>query len=434
MTYVLEINDCELSLCHDDELVYHAPAVALVRDGDILFGDPALRLSRIYPRQTNQHYLARLNADPLPHPVARAANHADLVYLHLQEIQQVWAQDPAELLLAVPGLMSADQLGVLLGIAQECGISIAGFVDSAVAGCSTTLLPPVVHHIDLHLQRACVTRLEVNEEIRRGDTEEVTECGMANLLDGWLNVIADRFVRDTRFDPMHAAETEQQLFNQIYDWSVSGAAGAEIGIEIDYRDHVRRVELPKAVLEEKAGRLFERLADALPANAFLALTARCARQPGILRLLQQRGHDHVVLEPLAVSRGCALNEANIQTPDGTLRLVSHLPALAGTEPAAAATPAAATTDSVASASAAMATASGSSPTHVLVGATAIAVGAGSQPLPLIQGSTGVYLEPASDILLNDKPTDSPTRLEVGDRIRRGEDHFLLIRVEAQRGP
>ncbi|MCZ6617596.1 MAG: hypothetical protein O7E57_05645, partial [Gammaproteobacteria bacterium] len=110
MSYVLELNDSELPLYRGDELLHHSPAIAIVREQGLVFGEQALRLSRSHPQQTNQQYFSRLNADPLPNPIAKASNHADLVYLHLCELEPLIE---GELILAVPGLWSADQLGVL---------------------------------------------------------------------------------------------------------------------------------------------------------------------------------------------------------------------------------------------------------------------------------------------------------------------------------
>ncbi|MCZ6710278.1 MAG: hypothetical protein O7B25_07945, partial [Gammaproteobacteria bacterium] len=310
MTYVLEVNDSGLALYREEELEYHAPAVAVVRQDKILFGEPALRLSRIHPRETNQQYFSRLNADPLAHPVARASNHADLVYLHLQELRGIVQRDPADVVLAVPGILSSDQLAVLLGIAQECGLKIGGFVDAAVVAATTSALPASVYHIDTHLQRACITHLQINSEVHRESAEEVAECGLAHLLDGWVNVIADRFVRDTRFDPLHAAETEQQLYDQVFDWVTSDdVPNAEMGIDVNYRDQVRRVELPRALLRLVFEQRFGKLRDGLPDDAHVVLSARSARLPGLKQFLDHQGHEFAVLGVNALAQGCAANMA-----------------------------------------------------------------------------------------------------------------------------
>jgi hypothetical protein len=236
-----------------------------------------------------------------------------------------------------------------------------------------------------------------------------------------VNVIADRFVRDTRFDPLHAAATEQQLYNQVYDWVTAGDARTEIAIEIDYRDHVRRVELPRSLLEDKAQQRFARLRDAIPDGAPVVLSARSARLPGLKSYLEHHGHEFTVLGGSAVAQGCAAHMAQLRSPGGPLRLVSRLsraeggraaPASARQEPAAAA-PAAESLR----------------PTHSLANAVAVAIGDASQPLQLSESEGGVYLEPGVHVTVNSEPVTAPTRLNVGDEIGSGELRYLMIRVE-----
>ena len=88
MTSILELNDLELTLHKGSEVLYQSPAIAIVRNEELLFGEGAVRLARIHPQQANQQYFNRMNGDPLPQPIRTAANHADLVYLHLKEIAQ----------------------------------------------------------------------------------------------------------------------------------------------------------------------------------------------------------------------------------------------------------------------------------------------------------------------------------------------------------
>ena len=41
---------------------------------------------------------------------------------------------------------------------------------------------------------------------------------MLDLYDIWLRVIAETFVQQSRFDPLHTAETEQTIRENILDW------------------------------------------------------------------------------------------------------------------------------------------------------------------------------------------------------------------------
>ncbi len=409
MTCILELNDADLTLYRNERVLYSAPGVALVLDREVRFGDDALRLSRVHPRQTNQQYLTRLNADPLPAPGGRARNHADLVYLHLQELKPLIDAEGGAVLLAVPGILSPDQLGVLLGVIQETGIAVRGFVDAAVAAVATREAPAQTYHLDVMLQRAVITALEVNHEVRKSAAQEVAECGLNRLLEGWINVIADRFVRETRFDPLHAAATEQQLFNQVYDWVNAGAERPELVVEIVHGDHTRRVELNRSALEDKAEQRFRQLADALPRGARVFLSARSARLPGLHRTLRALDIEPLALPADALPRGCLDNLPHIVPEDAELRLVTRLPHRGTVIPSAAAVP------------------ERPAATHALRGAEALPLGSPALALP-VERDGEAFLLRSADALVNGARPTAPRALHPGDRVTLGEEEYLIIAV------
>ncbi len=387
---LLEFNDAQLSLYRDGQAVYTQPGIAHIGTERNLFGIDALRIARLYPQQANQQYLARLNADPLPVPGAFAANHADLVYLHLLELKthlvdaepaastlapssnadkparRRWAIRPRRsdrrtgtsgpegsgtpsspatagtnpqagasvagdrvgqgLVATVPGFLSTDQLGVLLGIAHEAGIDIRGFVDSAVLMASASPLPAHAWLLDLHLTRACLTELKAGEEITQVSVQELPGCGLMSCMDGWANLVADRFVQDTRFDPLHTADTEQQLYDQLYDWAWRGRRGVEgpdFTAEIRHGGHERQVRVPGTVLDRKLMQRFQQLAQKLPDGARLLLAPRSAALPGLLPGLDELGIRAEGLAADALERGFTRHATTIAS--GPLTLVSRLP-------------------------------------------------------------------------------------------------------------
>jgi len=406
VTAVLEINDFELTLFRGADAIYRAPAMAIVRDPDIVFGEAALKQFRLYPRQSNQQYLAKLNADPLSEPGRLAANHADLVYLHLKELQQVSSD---EVVLAVPGNLSRDQLGVLLGICQEAGLEIRGFVDSAVAAVSTTPCPEALFYLDAHLQHFVITELTAGDEIQRQRAEEVRDCGIANLVTGWMNLISDRFVRETRFDPLHAADSEQQLYSQVYDWLNGAHHHSEFSVVIRSSGGERRVDVPKHELESKAEQRFRPLLDALPARASLALSARSARIPGFVAALRTAGHAVELLNASAVGVGCTQHLSSIVADGGSLRLVTRLPAR---EVVRAAPPI---------------RTEAPTPTHLLRDHVAVPLTADSG-LGIHLREDGPWLTGSGDVVLNGSRLDADTRLRVGDVISDGERQLIAILV------
>ena len=406
MTLIFELNDTELSLYRGTERLYHAPAIALARNDEILFGEAALRLARIHPHQTNQQYFSRLNADPLVQPVASAANHADLVYLHLKELAILIEED---VILAVPGTLSNDQLSVLLGISHEAKITICGFIDSAVAALTTTRVPEKTYLLDVHLQHMSITELSVNDEVQRIRSDEIRECGLAGLLEGWVNLIGDRFVHETRFDPLHTAHTEQQLYNQVYDWVVGAHHTKEIGVEIEHANQRHRVEIPKGQLEQKAQQRFRRLRESIPAGAHITLTARCARLPGLTSLLRADGYEIDLLTSSAVAEGCTNHMEVIRSSDADLRLITRLPhdhevREVNNAPA-------------------------NIPSHFLHNHTALPLNSAKLAFAIKPDTEGVWLLPEGSIMLNSEPITQATKLAIGDTIHNGTEQYLEIRSD-----
>ena len=406
MTLIFELNDTELSLYRGTERLYHAPAIALARNDEILFGEAALRLARIHPQQTNQQYFSRLNADPLVQPVASAANHADLVYLHLKELA-ILIND--EVILAVPSTLNNDQLSVLLGISHEAKIRVCGFIDSAVAALTTTRVPEKTFLLDIHLQHMSITELSINDEVQRIRSDEIRGCGLAGLLEGWVNLIGDRFVHETRFDPLHTADTEQQLYNQVYDWVVGSHHHNEIGVEIQHANQQHRVEVPKGQLEQKAQQRFRRLRESIPAGAHVTLTARCARLPGLTSLLRADGYGIDLLTATAVAEGCASNLEFIRSSDADLRLVTRLPHAHEIREAI--------------------DAPTNIPSHFLHNHTALPFNSAKLAFAIKPNTDGVWLQPDGSITLNSEPITQATRLAIGDTIHNGTEEYLVIRID-----
>jgi len=406
MTAVLELNDLELTLHKGSETRYQSPAIAIVRDDELLFGEQAVRLARIHPQQANQHYFNRMNADPLPQPIRKAANHADLVYLHLKTFAE---ENTDDTVLAVPGTLNGDQLGVLLGICQEAGIDVSGFVNAAVASIATTATAEQVTYLDVFLQHMLLSELKINDEIRHERSFEVRDCGFTNLLDSWMNLIADRFVQETRFDPLHTAASEQQLYNQVYDWVLGAHVRTEVAFQVSHGDQQRRVEVPRGQLEQKAAQRIDRLIDALPARQPLVLSARAARLPGLTGQLKRAGFELTLLAADAVAAGCNQHMALVRTIDTELRLVSRLPNTSGVLSGASTRQPA--------------------PTHLLKDNLAHPlIGAGSPGVEHREG--GVFVQPAPDLTLNDVPLTTEVKLELGDVISTSEGTFTAIRLES----
>lgn len=329
--YVLDMNDSELRIAriggeaHD--VVAQSMGFALIEDRVIRFGQAALQLFRLHPRQVNNQFWNRLSTDPLPSRGPNTANHADLVYRHFQELVRDGAiTGDDEFVIATPGTTTNEQLGLLLGIAAETGVTVSGLVDAALVASIVHPAPKRLLHVDVSLHRAVVTELTRTDGLARQRVDEIAELGLTNLLDAWVNVIADRFVRDARFDPLSIASTDQQVYNQLYAWLQDPARPRDFSIDIDHRGALRHTEMNIETLIDRVTpryRMLDRHAEA----ATVFLSHRAARLPGLTEHLAPRAARVVLLDRMDLFRGVAAHQSLIRSDPQSLRLITRLPVL-----------------------------------------------------------------------------------------------------------
>jgi len=287
----LDINDYELSLRQSNTPVKTQPAAAAVIEGKLTFGRAALLHSRSHPQHFNNKYLYSLAADPISGDLNPAKNHADLIYHHLDQLE-LPAEEP--LVFGVSGQVTNTQLGLLLGICKEAKLDVHGFVDLGLAHALGSVTNRSTHVLDIELHR-----MTLSEVIVKGSTCSVSQCeafdgvGVSNIIEGWMNVIADEFVQKTRFDPLHAGHTEQQLFDIVWQW-LGDAPSITPRVSIHHGDANRDIELNQNLLISKLEQRLEHID--LDHVGHLLVSPRVNSIPGIVDLIRNKV-DHLQIVP-----------------------------------------------------------------------------------------------------------------------------------------
>ena len=201
------------------ELDGHAtksPGFALPQKDRLLVGKEAEDKAHLFPRQILNRFWDQLNTEPLDQPGKYAPqNHAEIVYHHLSRIWQVIQKYGDEIVLVVPDFYNRQQLGLILGIAQELSMDVKGFVPMALATSSVACPGKMLIHLDIHLHRIEVIYLKQEEYLTVEDSVTTTGKGLIHLNREWVETIAQEFVRNTRFDPLHLAASEQELYDRL---------------------------------------------------------------------------------------------------------------------------------------------------------------------------------------------------------------------------
>jgi hypothetical protein len=366
----VELNDAGIALARGGDgrataFGEPSPGVAVLQDARLLVGAEASARHRVAPLHAQNRFWQALGLEPLPWGTRGVATVADLAHAHLSAVLAPAVRDGArEALLAVPPGYTREQLGLLVGIANECGVTVRGLVDLGLAACATLAPAPHMLHLDLQLHQAAATLVEASraeDVLRRARYELVPGVGLVAFHQALAESIATAFVHGTRFDPLHEAATEQRLYDRLPEWLAALAQQPELAVEIDAGGLTHGITLQRAQLVAAVDRLSTELLRLVqgsrPAGTLLhvCVTPRVAAVPGLLeRLASLRDATLVALEPCAAAIGALQSAAAIARAPDAISLVHRLPLQAGAE--ALASPAAPMRDAVAA---------DAVPTHVL---------------------------------------------------------------------
>ncbi|MEH6582716.1 MAG: hypothetical protein V7754_12325 [Halioglobus sp.] len=255
---LLDINDSNLQLWHGDQQL-QSPGYALLDGKQYRFGSGARAAARLSPRQINTRFWWQLDTQALQPALGPARHTADLVHAHLLDIYQAGGK-PEEILLSVSGSIDRDQLALVLGIIGQCPFNAVGLVNRSVALGSLYGGPGKLFHLEIQLHQAVISELaESGGKVELKRTIPLPGCGLLQLQERLVEIIATAFIRQTRFDPRRKADTEQMLYDALPTTLRELQTVSETNLEVNgYRARIAGAEL-----ETAGSRLFSSAPDAM---------------------------------------------------------------------------------------------------------------------------------------------------------------------------
>jgi hypothetical protein len=448
------INDAGITVLDSERVRYREPGFAILHGDRLDTGNSAYQNARVNPRNIHHRFWSDLADDNLADRRFSHLSAADLVSAQLEQIQRCEGVGNNELIVAVPPYMKSPNLGLFLGIAGELNMPVVALVDAAVAATRREYRNAVPVHIDMSLHAASLTRLAQAGHAQVERSESLESCGVFALYDAWINAVAEAFVQQSRFDPLHTAETEQLLLNRLGGWLAEASARGSAALELEYAGASYTAEIEALSLIAAAAPVYELIASKLRAlyraeeTPAIQVSDRIGRLPGLLDMLKARvGGEIYVLEPGATARGALARLRDRELGAGGVSLIRQLPwdqSVVEVEPIE----------------------TGKSeqgvPTHLLYGNTAYSIGNSALFLGSQTGDTERILTLASDMpgvsrrhcslqrqngqcvlqdhsrygtFLNGHRIDSSTVLQVGDTLRVGSPgyEFQLITTDEDHG-
>src|SRR5262249_830204 len=210
--FVIELSDRAVALARDGQVLVSAPSAVFDGSGVDAAGSGApgknaWHARRRQPRSTPSRPLSAMIAQS----TAGASSARTFALVAAELSQHLAAHPPREgerVWIAVPVRADADGLGTMLGIAQNLGFNIDGFVDAAAVTVATIGTGRNALVLELGLHHAGVTAVDGGAHARRRRTVVSELGGLVELYEAWLTFISTAMVKRTRFDPFTNADTE----------------------------------------------------------------------------------------------------------------------------------------------------------------------------------------------------------------------------------
>jgi len=304
------------------------------------FGRAAEDMWFVHPRRVAHTFWSKLAHDSVStlNLTGRPPSFSELSYFFLKEYAERLTASVAtvnKIVLAVPGAYLKDtateeeKVGLLLGMATELKLPLAGIVDMACAALCDPRAPgfnptlPVIV-VDLHLDGADLTLLAVDERLERRGFLHVPNSGQAQLLKHLTATMGNRFLRHTAFDILEDGRVEQTFFRQTKDFLLSGAAEHRYQINTATRTYELIAKHDQLVFDAQAFVAtlvhavlsFAEQSGHAPGLCTIALTARGSAVPGLESKLRSAGFARQIHLPFAAAAAGAarIGEKRLSVP------------------------------------------------------------------------------------------------------------------------
>jgi hypothetical protein len=369
----IDINDAGIAVADVTGVLGVEPGFAVVDRGRILTGGEAVALARLRPRQASNRFWSVLSLEPGSAGVDLPSS-AELAHAQLAAIWQKTGNAWTDVLLVVPAGYRSEQLGLLLGLAQECGMPVRALVDVAAAAGHRPYPDCQLLYLDAGLYRVTATVLEQGADVAVRAEHALLQSGLMGVMDAFARRIADAFVRATRFNPFRHGETEQALYNRLPGWLDALRTEERLELKLPYAGDEVRVTVERDEVLGVAAGFYRGVAQLVAQNRepdrglVVLVSDRLARLPGLVGELARI--DDARIETL--EEGHAARSALLAAPQANgadVKLLKRMPWRAAPVLSE-------TVVGMGRATAPSAAAGASRATHVVHGGTAYRVGAG----------------------------------------------------------
>jgi hypothetical protein len=326
----VELNDAGIVIADESGLLAVEPGYAFLERGRIRTGMEAVSHARREPRRASNRYWSTLNVEPHSAGLDGPTSTAELAYAQLADLWKKFGERASDVVLVVPGSYRGEQLGIVLGLAQECGMPVRALVDTAAAASVRPYPGKQLLYVDASLHRIASTSIEQRDEAFIRAEHEIPTTGLANLTEAFARRFAETFMLATRFNPFHRAETEQQLYDRLLGWLTTLATQREIECVLNDGEEEFKTVVGRDAVLGAVGGFYRSVVQLIAQNReptaslVVQLSYRLAGLPGFVAELARLDDCRVELLERGHAARSALLAPELLGATGDVKLVKHL--------------------------------------------------------------------------------------------------------------
>jgi hypothetical protein len=323
--HIIELNDRNIRISNAESILGSSPGFVNIAHTTPIFGEEAQQQSRLHPRQSFNQFWSQLSLDALVNSNNHYRHQADLAYAHLNELTARYDIE-GDVIFAVPSNYNREQLAILLGLVKQSPFNAVGLVDLAILNSANTDVQQPAVFVDIQLHQTVLTVLEGNDnQLAKGKVLQIPGTGLLALYDAWTNMITDEFIKQSRFDPQHNADTEQYIYIQLTQWLIDTIKKNEVLLEINNKGAVHQAKVNLGHFEQRARSIVNRIGDEIltltPSGAQVYLPDGMGNLPGISLYLS----NVIALDNSAPIDNCFANLDHLRGDPESLGLVTSIP-------------------------------------------------------------------------------------------------------------
>jgi hypothetical protein len=441
----IELNDNGIIVSDGQLLLLESPGYIIDLVGQEWIGKEARNRAQLHPNECSNRFWSELAQTQVN---AVNQSNAKLALRHLASVWQKISLNAQTVILTVPATFTKTGLGLLLGICKELSIPVCAMIHQAVLVPRQFNHTGATIHLDMQLHNTAITLLqEQDNEFSVSAVELLKDIGFVSIYTLAAEYIAQVFISETRLDPMHSAELEQQLFDFLPTWLEQAQSRDAVQCQLEYQNNTYEVIINaqglKEILKPILNKIIKTLLSFDAKQAVIACVPEMIdRQLGFNRYANDHGIKVRKLSFGYHAQQSLMHAKQLINDDAQIYLNKQLPCITLTDPL----PELANNQLVAPEQQA---------THILYDHRAYfiadelylveTIGAGLQLqndrasgsqkelLVIRKTSTQVVVEVVDGncIEVNDQEIQSYVQVSIGDciRIKSHEDELMLIRVE-----